>query len=66
MHFINVRSMQRACLVASILAITLLGHAHAQEWGYLDKFSVSSTTFANGSTLPLSMIDEIPSNGINA
>jgi hypothetical protein len=66
MHIINVRSMQRACLAASILVITLVGRAYAQDWGDFDKFSVSSTTFANGSTLPLSMIDEILSNGVNA
>lgn len=66
MHIINVRSAGRACLAASVLVIALLGRAHAQDWGNFDKFAVSSTTFTNGSTLPLSMIDEIISNGVNA
>src|ERR1700733_11813620 len=66
MHLINARGAQRAGLAAGILVIALVGHAHAQDWGYFDKFSVSSTTFTNGSTLPLSMINEIVSDGVNA
>ncbi len=64
MHIVNERSAHRACLVAGLVVIGLFTRAHAQDW--FDQFRVSSATFTNGATLPLSMIDEILSNGVNA
>jgi Raf kinase inhibitor-like YbhB/YbcL family protein len=66
MHILNVRSAGRGCLAAAVLVIALLGRAQAQEPGDSAQFSLSSLTFTSGSTLPLSMIDEILSNGVNA
>jgi Raf kinase inhibitor-like YbhB/YbcL family protein len=60
LHFVG-----RACLTASVLALVLFGGASAQDWGEFGEFSLSSATFKDGSTLPLSMIDEIASNGVN-
>lgn len=61
----RVRSVGRACVAAGVLGFALLSRANAQDWGGFGQFSVASTTFKDGSTLPLSMIDEIAANGVN-
>lgn len=55
------RSRQMGLMACAAVALGLLtAGASAQE-----QFRLSSTTFSNGSTLPLSMILNEPSNGVN-
>jgi Raf kinase inhibitor-like YbhB/YbcL family protein len=49
------------CLTASALSITLCGVAGADD----NDFKIHSDTFKNGATLPTSMADQFPVNGVN-
>lgn len=51
-----------ACLTFVLVTDLMIPRSDAGADG---KFRLSSTTFANKTTLPLSMIDNIPANGVN-
>src|SRR5271163_2792401 len=51
-----------ACLTFVVVTVLMIPRSNAGADG---KFRLSSTTFANKATLPLSMIDNILVNGVN-
>jgi Raf kinase inhibitor-like YbhB/YbcL family protein len=55
-----VRSLS-TCFTVSTLSITLCGVAGADD----SDFKIHSDTFLNGATLPTSMADQFPVNGVN-
>jgi Raf kinase inhibitor-like YbhB/YbcL family protein len=55
-----IRSI-RTCLTFSALSISLSGVAGAGD----SDFKIHSDTFLNGTTLPISMVDQFPLNGVN-
>lgn len=62
----KVRALVLPSLAAGLLLTAWSGTANAQDPDHSHhNFRVSSTTFANGATLPLSTIHEILYNGVN-
>jgi len=63
-------SVARQALVAAfstlLLAASLANPANAQKKPASAPFQVTSSTFTNGSTLPISAIENIVQNGVNA
>jgi Raf kinase inhibitor-like YbhB/YbcL family protein len=61
------RCLARACLGISAIVLGIFSAANAfGDDHFNDHFRVSSTTFSNNGVLPISMIDNILSNGTNA
>ncbi|MGO9935499.1 MAG: YbhB/YbcL family Raf kinase inhibitor-like protein [Steroidobacteraceae bacterium] len=57
--------LAHACVGISALIIWVFGAANALGDDHNDRFRVTSTTFSNNGVLPISMIDNILSNGTN-
>jgi hypothetical protein len=57
------RLWARLALTLGVATTGLAGAAHADDDGF--RLHLRSSTFANGGTLPLSMVDNIVSNGVN-
>ncbi|HUA59203.1 MAG TPA: YbhB/YbcL family Raf kinase inhibitor-like protein [Verrucomicrobiae bacterium] len=62
-HRISRRSAMLAGAAAALALLPANGWGQTSAFG---GFQLSSTTFANGQFLPISMIDNIVSNGVNA
>jgi len=63
------RTLTQAALVAlvAVLTIPLRGDAQEGQWGNpQDRFRLSSTTFANHATLPLTVLSNIIVMGVNS